>query len=154
MCPHIAFSIFSDAAVTNRMVSNPTQSGYNPHTMSGYSEDMTFTQRFENVFYFAFERIFTMISLRNQENIYMKYFPNSKDFKSIAQKFYSGASVVFVNSHYSIDYSIAYQPNLVIELFNSYFNSINRIIIFVINSTCCIDWCGWNAYSRDPSSFT
>jgi glucuronosyltransferase len=95
------------------MVQNPSQSSYVPHTILDYTEKMTFVERFVNVIFYMGNEIVAKISLSDQEKLYRKYFPNSESFPPVTKKFYSEASIVFVNSHFSIDYSLALQPNLV-----------------------------------------
>lgn len=111
---------------------NPDQISYDPHLLLDLTENMSYAQRFLNVIYHFGDKVQKPNYLRSQQSIYETGFPTSRRFTRFEDKFNYGVSIVrkikmktymfinflnllqfFINSHFSINYSKARQPNLV-----------------------------------------
>ncbi|KAG5871161.1 hypothetical protein JTB14_016311 [Gonioctena quinquepunctata] len=108
--PLIVFSAVGANDWINPLVGNPSPPSYIPDRTLSYSYKMDFWQRFRNSFMWCFhELVNNFLTHPEQEKIMRKHFPNSPDFKSIAQNI----SLVLLNSHESFSQPIPQVPTMI-----------------------------------------
>ncbi|KAG5671714.1 hypothetical protein PVAND_001894 [Polypedilum vanderplanki] len=111
-CKIIAVSTLGQVKYINDMVHSPMPLSTVCHPFLSFTDRMKFSQRFENVFTTLFEdTMFYFYHYPLQSAIYDKYF--KKDKPSFNHMLKHSVSLVFLNTHYSLNYPQAYLPNMI-----------------------------------------
>lgn len=83
---------------------------YFPHYATDFVENMTLVQRIKNTFYYIFDWIYREFCyLRKQNALVKQYFGDS--YRSV-KEYERNSTLVIVNTHPSLDYSIPVPPNV------------------------------------------
>lgn len=116
-CPHILLSTVGATSWTDIMTNNPSPLSYVPSFFLDLSDKMTMMERLQNTIFYVLEQtVMRIFYYPKQKELYETLFPNSKSFRPFWDKMKHGASLYFLNSHYSISFPRPYFPNLVILL--------------------------------------
>ena len=108
--PMILLSPIGACAWVNTLVANPAPTSYVPDAMLSYSSQMTFTERLTNtVFHFYTHILYHLFNFPKHARLYNEYFPNSVPFYDALYN----VSLVFLNSHPSLNQPVPYVPNMV-----------------------------------------
>lgn len=114
-CKIVAVSTIGQVKYINDMMHSPMPLSVTPHPFLPFSDEMTFSERFQNVISNTIEDIGYAIYHYPQQNaIYDKYF--TENFPGIPSFHYMlrhSVSLVLLNTHFSLNYPQAYLPNMV-----------------------------------------
>lgn len=111
-CKVIIVSTIGQVKYINDMMHNPMPLSHTPHPFSSLSDRMNFWERMKNVFWTQFEDL--LIETRHyplQEAIYEKFFTIEKP--SFREALKHSVSLTLLNTHFSLNFPQAYQPNMV-----------------------------------------
>ncbi|XP_017779857.1 PREDICTED: UDP-glucuronosyltransferase-like [Nicrophorus vespilloides] len=107
----VAFSTIGASAMSNYVVSNPSNPSYIPNLFLSYSSDMTFFQRMHNAFFTVFvNTVNKYMHIPKQEALMRKYFPATPDIPTIIQ---SNVDLLFLNSHPSVNDPVPTVPQMI-----------------------------------------
>lgn len=110
-CPVIGVNTFDGVYWNDVFTGNESPYSYVPMVFLGLHDQMTFSQRLKNTFYSGMEKIlYNFYNLRNQRNIYDKYFPKATIPFDEA---YKSLSILFTNSHVSSSSARPFLPNMI-----------------------------------------
>lgn len=109
--PVIATSSFGNSIWTNELIGNPAPLSYVPNFLLGYTDRMSFSQRFitaaASIVEFAIVKFF---GIPIQKSVYDEHFPDPKpNFHDV----YTNVSLVFLNTHFSLNAPRPYLPNMI-----------------------------------------
>ncbi|XP_062549715.1 UDP-glycosyltransferase UGT5-like [Armigeres subalbatus] len=109
--PLITYSTFGSCMWTNDLVGAPAPPSHVTHFMLGYSDNMTFWQRFHNTAMTIIDRLYYELRfLPTQKRLYNARFPNARlTFEQQIQN----VSLVFLNQHFSLSSPRPYPPNVI-----------------------------------------
>uniref|UniRef100_A0A336LRS6 CSON001689 protein n=1 Tax=Culicoides sonorensis TaxID=179676 RepID=A0A336LRS6_CULSO len=111
--PVVGMSTFGANNWINDMVGTPSPLSYNPHFQLEFTENMSFTQRLQNLFVNIMDfGIMKFWYHPAQKAIYEAVFPEESrlDFEKVLKK---SVSVALLNSHFSTSYPRPYVPNMI-----------------------------------------
>ncbi|XP_070491097.1 UDP-glycosyltransferase UGT5-like [Chironomus tepperi] len=110
-CILIGFTTFGAVGMIDEITGNVSPTSYVPMVVLGYTDKMTFAERYWNTLYSLYERItFHGVGIPRQDSFYEKHFPNAK--KPYFEMFQSPA-IIFQNSHVSTSYPRPYLPSVI-----------------------------------------
>ncbi|KAJ8954688.1 hypothetical protein NQ318_011380 [Aromia moschata] len=108
--PLILFSSIGASSWINPLVGNPSPPSYIPEPLLAYTSDMTFWQRLVSfVFVVLSELNRQLIFFPAQNRIMKEFFPDAPDLSVLLYN----TSLVFVNSHESINQPVPHVPSMV-----------------------------------------
>lgn len=111
--PLIGVSAFGASHLTTDLVGSPNFASYVPHTITSYSDRMSFSERLQNSLYFWAEMfLFPRYHLSIQQQMMEKYFPNTTNWPSLEQM-RKNVSLVLLNTHVTYGTPRPYAPNMI-----------------------------------------
>lgn len=111
--PVIGISAFGASKWTTDLVGSPNFASYVPHTKLHFTDRMTFWERFYNsLFFWAEDLLYPHYNLQIQQQIMEKYFPNAKNWPSLAE-IQKNISLVLLNTHVTFGTARPYAPNMI-----------------------------------------
>ncbi|XP_055910483.1 UDP-glycosyltransferase UGT5-like [Eupeodes corollae] len=109
--PLIGVSTFGARLWNTDLVGSPTPLSYMPSDFLPHSQHMTLYQRIENLIYNSVDYyLYTFHHLPIQEDLFRRYFPNSKQGLDKVRK---NTALVLLNSHVSLGKPRPYMPNMI-----------------------------------------
>ncbi|XP_055535915.1 UDP-glycosyltransferase UGT5-like [Wyeomyia smithii] len=110
--PAIVYSSTATNKFTNEMVANPHNPSYNPISELGYSDQMTFVQRFWNTIVSLSEQFnYKFFYLPSQEAVYQRHF-GRKNLPPLLDLIHN-VSLVMVNTHPVINHPRPLVPSMI-----------------------------------------
>lgn len=110
--PVIAIGTTSAVKIFSDVVGNPTPWPYIPNLPTGYTKRMNLYQRCVNYFFYALEHfIVEFIHYPIQSSLHKRYFSGAT--KSLRQMISEDISLIFLNTHHSLDQPRPYVPNMI-----------------------------------------
>ncbi|XP_060527644.1 UDP-glycosyltransferase UGT5-like isoform X2 [Cylas formicarius] len=94
----------------NGLVGNPEPPAYVPNLFLNFDNEMSFTERLYNFLFGIFSQLNThLLVYPSQNNILKKYYPDGPDLNDVIYN----VSLIFLNSHESINGPVPIVPNMV-----------------------------------------
>uniref|UniRef100_A0A1B0DAR4 UDP-glucuronosyltransferase n=1 Tax=Phlebotomus papatasi TaxID=29031 RepID=A0A1B0DAR4_PHLPP len=110
--PIIGFSTFGASKWSTDLNGSPSPPSYVPNVQLSFSDRMTFVERLINVVVTAAEGVYFGYYFHGKQvELYNKYFPDPKP--SLEELKSTHMSLVFLNSHFSLNYPRPYLPNMI-----------------------------------------
>nr|CAD7570301.1 unnamed protein product [Timema californicum] len=107
ICPFVGEEFVGDS------VGNPFPYAYAPSAFLGYTDHMTFLERLHNTFQeLYFKTLYKLYHLPNQDNMMKEAFKELSDIPSVSD-LNEKTSLLFLNSHVSVNYALPLLPNVV-----------------------------------------
>ncbi|KAK4885380.1 hypothetical protein RN001_001651 [Aquatica leii] len=108
--PVIVFSSIGSSLLTNKITRNPAPYSYIPNLFVNYPNHMSLMQRLNNAFWsIYFEVLDCFVNEKIQKKLLQKHFPNAPPLQDLI----NNVSLVFLNSHYSVEGARPYLPNMI-----------------------------------------
>lgn len=143
------------SAMYGEIVGNPITCSYIPDMYVDYDDKMTFFERLDNTLFFIFAKLARLFIFEPKANTIMKTYLKHTDLPPSVSDIRKNASLLFLNTHPSLDYPMPLTPNtieigglhlkvakelpLVSSLYFSYHNIENTIQFYISPFAFCWD---------------
>lgn len=108
--PIIFFATGGTNCLVDAFVNNPGEYSYVPFKFSGFTDEMTFTERMTNYCREMISKFFFVDKIANdQEKLLKRYFPSSPSLRELKDR----VALIFTNSHLSVETPRPFAPNLI-----------------------------------------